>query len=839
MTSDLRDNSGLESKLTSFEVLEDRSASREFNFLIHGEVLSVMTSLPEILKKRRFKLLHVNLPVHDPLMINKDEGIININLFNDSNAYEQQMYNLLTKSPMKEYFSYLSRLFEACHALLRPDGFLCVKVQGPERHYLKVLLDSVFERESCVNEIIINAPVKFHYSDRLPIHEATASLLLYSRGKNTRINPVLNQRTSGGYWHTFMSKGQGPPRVFSIAGVEKIIAPPPGTHWKLSQEKIDERCVKGKIRLNSKGMPEYWVPLKKGQIIDNNWLDIESWNESCWNSTTTSRELFERILMTCTSEKDLVGAIFSEIGQLMAVCDENKRGCLAISPFWQLITTTDFRLSRKRVRYKFLVFRDKNAIKSTSNLIIPRFHTNNYNSEIMKSKLLLKPVERFENHHHRTIAQNSRKNSSRVMKSVETSKSGMINKWVNMLIQGDNLQALELLVRRFSRKIKLVYIDPPHFTGLDQVIDLPTPFSNTEEIAYKNIWKAAGSLESFYQWLYPRVSRMKQLLRNDGFIFVRFSYHLSHHAKLVLDRVFGEKNFLGEILVRRMKKNLANKHKNSQTHLIINSDSLFLYQVSDESQFNKQVMKVRRKNGLEKEFVDPWDNIWFDIPGYQKTKKTLYPTENSEVLLSRVIELCSKKGDLVADFFVGSGTTIAVAEKLDRCWIGVDVVHHAIHESKKRILRIQDSSSFTLYSVIDAEKKRELKQSSPLLLEKGKRELLISERPLLKIHHHLDGRTARLELVDYQLSKGVKSFKGETADFTDMIDYWAIDWDHSGEVFNGRWFSFREFLRRQVKSGVNPVARHAYPDAGKREIVVKLVDVLGNEVSSHLVVNIE
>ncbi|MFW9990573.1 MAG: DNA methyltransferase [Candidatus Odinarchaeota archaeon] len=849
VTSGSTGDAMIDSDLPFFDLIVDRSALNGFHSLVHGDVLSTVSILPDILQNRRFKLLYIDLPVYDP------QGTITSSRDNDGgiltnfSAFERQIHDFLTSAPLNNYIRYLSRILVVCRELLRPDGFLCVKSQGPVRYHLKVLLDAVFGYGFCVNEIIIDSPSSFHYSYHLPLKETTGSLFLYSKEKGTCINPVLNQRTSGGYWHTFISKRQGPPRVFAINGIKRTIAPPPGTHWKLSQKKIDKKCTKGEIRLNSKGMPEYWVPLKKGQIIDNNWLDINSHARSCWNGTLTSRKLFERILLSFTDEGDLAGVIFSGLGEFSEVCTEKKRRWVAITPFWQLATTANFRLSWIKASYRFLATNGETSSKITSDLPLMKFSVKNVNPERKHGSKQLQPLESFDQANSQSNIANSSKNSSWPLQTSDSSavnSSGEKRDWKNILIHGDNLQALELLVKDFSRKIKLIYIDPPHFTGLDQKIDLPTPFSNTEEVAYGNILSTVGSLQTFQSWLFSRVSLMKQLLRQDGFIFVRFSYHLSHYAKLVLDSVFGEENFLGEILVRRMKKNLANKQKGNQTHLIINSDSLFLYQVSNESQFNKPVKKKRRKNGLEKEYGDPWDNIWLDIPGYQKTKRTLYPTENSEVLLSRIIELCSEEGDLVADFFAGSATTLAVAEVLGRYWIGVDVGHFAIHESRKRILRIPRHRSFILFKVADRDEqlvekgsRDRVKSSSVCLLESGVTDAVLSETPLLKMRCQVSGRDLQLELVDYQFLGGGQPLEQEQGSFIDLIDYWAVDWNYSGRIFQSRWFSSREFIRRQVKNKINPVAEYCYSSAGKRDIAVKLVDIEGNEVTGYLGIKVE
>jgi adenine specific DNA methylase Mod len=358
------------------------------------------------------------------------------------------------------------------------------------------------------------------------------------------------------------------------------------------------------------------------------------------------------------------------------------------------------------------------------------------------------------------------------------------SRWRNKLIWGDNKYVIASLVPEFAGKIKLIYIDPPFFTGTNMNITVEIGDQETvkepsamEQIAYRNMWKEGPS--SFFQYMYNRFVLMKDLLSDDGSIWVRFDYHYAHYIKAILDEIFGYDNFRNEIVVKRGKVQfgLSNKYT-------VATDSIFFYSKTENYFFQKfareryesepkgtnMVLKGER-NPRERTFYDEdgkkhilipppymhWkfiqpkidemtqkglitlkksrkgtaygvtelvngerrptdlvpryefdmpktiDTNWTDIPGY--SNKTGYPTENSEQLLERIILSGSKVGDLVADFFGGSGTTAAMAEKLDRRWITCDIGRFSIHTIRKRLLDTPHCRPFEILNMGRYERK--------------------------------------------------------------------------------------------------------------------------------------
>ena len=349
--------------------------------------------------------------------------------------------------------------------------------------------------------------------------------------------------------------------------------------------------------------------------------------------------------------------------------------------------------------------------------------------------------------------------------------------WKNKLIWGDNKYVLASLLNdpTVAGKIKLIYIDPPFFTGTNMNINIKIGDKNAvtkepsaiEEVAYRNMWKDGPS--SFLQYIYERIKIMRDLLSDDGSIFVRFDYHYAHYVKIILDEIFGYKNFRNEIIINRSSRPTEPKGMYHTTH-----DVLFFYSKTSNYYFKNFEIKrenpqwrpmhlpgirwtkidekykslfkkdIKEKNGefktrarifFGKEILPPegrhWaisqENLlilekegklkldekgkplslesdtkkigdnWTDIPGYDK--KTGYPTENHEKVLQRVIETSSQRGDIVADFFSGSGTTVAVAEKMGRRWIGADIGKFSIHTIRKRLLDIPECKRFEVFNM--------------------------------------------------------------------------------------------------------------------------------------------
>jgi len=292
---------------------------------------------------------------------------------------------------------------------------------------------------------------------------------------------------------------------------------------------------------------------------------------------------------------------------------------------------------------------------------------------------------------------------------------GSVKKIENKLICGDNLSVMRALP---GESIDLIYIDPPFFSGRNY----NCIFGDDDEVrSFKDIWD--GGMPTYLAWLNARLWEMKRLLKSDGSIFVHLDWHACHYVKVELDKIFGYENLVDDIAwcysgSNNTKKTLPKKH-----------DTILHYAKSPNYKFNyKEILveprstaryytdqngrKYTKKDGkiyyCKNDGKIPED-YWVDIQRLHhiSSERIGYPTQKPEQLVERIVKMASDPGDVVADFFSGGGTTVAVAEKLDRKWVGCDISRTAVSVARDRLLdvytkdagikRIQEKPKFGFY----------------------------------------------------------------------------------------------------------------------------------------------
>lgn len=312
----------------------------------------------------------------------------------------------------------------------------------------------------------------------------------------------------------------------------------------------------------------------------------------------------------------------------------------------------------------------------------------------------------------------------------------------NRLIWGDNALIMASIMREFAGKVDLIYIDPPFDVGADFTMNLPIgdskeminkDQSTLEMVAYRDMW--GRGTDSYLSMMYNRLLLMRDLLSDQGTIYVHVDWRVSSYLRAMIDEIFGEDNFMCQIIWKRSSIRKAASRKwlsVDDVILVATKSSNYTFNTiylpySDEykkrftqkdehgyyywidigtySQERLEKLKAegrvrfpedpnahpRIKHYLhEAKGVQP-DNVWTDIVqiNSQAKEDTGYDTQKPEALLERIIQASSNEGDLVADFFCGSGTTGAVAERLGRRWIMCDLGRFAIHTTRKRMIEIQ------------------------------------------------------------------------------------------------------------------------------------------------------
>ena len=311
--------------------------------------------------------------------------------------------------------------------------------------------------------------------------------------------------------------------------------------------------------------------------------------------------------------------------------------------------------------------------------------------------------------------------------------------WMNRLVYGDNLLTMQALLAgdpqtglpSLRGKVDLIYIDPPFDSKADYRTPITLPnasFSQKptviEQFAYADTWED-GTI-SYLKMLYPRLMIMKELLSERGSIFVHIDWHVGAYVKILLDDIFGKENFRNEITWYYPNSGL--KARSKKFHQV--TDTIFYYVKSIDNFTFHHIFK-KRKDGQSKQAKRKFNPITKkadmvrDENGkivYQITDEVLenslwevaslsnnpvesvgYATQKPEALLERIIKASSNEGDLVCDFFGGSGTTAAVAERLGRRWITCDIGKPASLVMRKRFID-QEVNPFLYQSIGDYQK---------------------------------------------------------------------------------------------------------------------------------------
>lgn len=315
--------------------------------------------------------------------------------------------------------------------------------------------------------------------------------------------------------------------------------------------------------------------------------------------------------------------------------------------------------------------------------------------------------------------------------SNQIAPNNMVN--LNRLIYGDNLLAMQALLAgdpatglpSLRGKVDLIYIDPPFDSKADYRTKLTLPGGDIsqkpttiEQFAYADTWK--DGTVSYLRMLYPRLVLMRELLSDHGSIYVHIDWHVGHYVKVLMDEIFGKENFVNEIVWYYRRWNIAS------SQYATNHDTLFYYgknkgnrvynqlyipKSEKSSAQGKSWRSVIGEDGIRRSIMTdeptkgvPMPDVWdISMINPVANERIGYATQKPEALLERVIKASSNEGDLVCDFFGGSGTTAAVAERLGRRWITSDIGKPATLVMRKRLID-QEVKPFLYQAIGDYQK---------------------------------------------------------------------------------------------------------------------------------------
>ena len=399
----------------------------------------------------------------------------------------------------------------------------------------------------------------------------------------------------------------------------------------------------------------------------------------------------------------------------------------------------------------------------------------------------------------------------------------------NRLALGDNLEWMAYLLHReeWKGKLQLVYIDPPFFSKADYGAEIKLNAKAGIKVpvmkqkAYRDTWE--NGMEEYLSMLAVRFYCIRDLLAEEGCLWVHLDHHAVHYVKVLLDEIFGEKNFINEV-IWTYKSGGVSKHAFAKKH-----DNLLFYARSpryyfaprQEKSYNRGYKPYRFKGVKEYRDETGWftmvnrKDVWqIDMVGRTSAERTGYATQKPEQLMERILESCTREGDWVADFFCGSGTMPAAANRLGRRWMACDQGRLAVINTHKRMVAQQ--ASYTL---------QEVQREAEGRKEQGTVGVRIQweEQPVT------GGYTLRVELTGYQPAS-LKDVPVEEKylptirkvikeDPLALVDCWSVQLGSEGE--NSPAVSF-------CRNGKQLTLQYESLVKEQKPVTVRVIDIFGN-----------
>jgi DNA modification methylase len=365
----------------------------------------------------------------------------------------------------------------------------------------------------------------------------------------------------------------------------------------------------------------------------------------------------------------------------------------------------------------------------------------------------------------------------------------------NRLYHGDNFDVMAALLPELENQIDLIYADPPFLTGKAYSARIgrgedsrdPSAWQTTE--GYEDDWSDGAA---YLDMLYPRLQWMHKLLSPTGVLYLHLDWHASAYARVLLDEIFGPDMLRNEIAwVYHGPSPIRSAFKRKH-------DTILMYSKSKKYTFNADAVRVPYAESTRKTFASsdkagfgkkpdlergkvPEDWWYFPVVARLHKERTGYPTQKPEALMERIILASSNAGDLVADFFCGSGTTVIVAERLGRRWLACDNSGLAIQSTYRRILLHPAFEPFSTWETTDQTE-------------------YTSEVPQVTVSQN--DNQVEVTLDNWESSDP------SLREFPDNVIFWEVDWDFDGETFH----SLSQSVRRWRANDLELTLKHEYPE---------------------------
>jgi len=397
----------------------------------------------------------------------------------------------------------------------------------------------------------------------------------------------------------------------------------------------------------------------------------------------------------------------------------------------------------------------------------------------------------------------------------------------NILACSDNLPFMKYLVEQYdlTGKINLVYIDPPFFSKASYASEIKLHSEKISTIpvmkqkAYHDIWEKG--MEEYLRMLTVRLFMIRDLLAEDGSLWIHLDWHCVHYVKLIMDEIFGEKNFINEIIWNYKsggvsKNYFARKH---DTLLFYAKSPKYYFKAQQEKSYNRDYKPYRFKGVSEYKDELGWytmvnmKDVWqINMVGRTSAERTGYATQKPEQLIERILESCTKEGDLCADFFCGSGTLAAAADRMNRRWISCDFGKLAVINSHKRMVA-SSKNGYCLYT------ESNMKNQGSFKAEIDLQELSVSDKIKLTVElkSYRPDNLKDLFIEDKYIPVIKKIMK---EDSLQLVDYWSIDFDYDGVTYQPK----RSFCKGN--EGIQLSCEWLANQFNK--IGIRVIDIFGN-----------
>lgn len=401
--------------------------------------------------------------------------------------------------------------------------------------------------------------------------------------------------------------------------------------------------------------------------------------------------------------------------------------------------------------------------------------------------------------------------------------------WFNQFYQGDNLKVIKkLLEEGYREKIDLIYIDPPFLTKTKYKGKINIRYKEQEDtieyFAYNDIWK--NGLFSYLENLSSRLFLMKELLSEQGTIYVHLDYRTVHYVKILMDQIFGEENFLNEIIWAYKSGGVSQRYysRKHDTILVYTKGKDYIFNPQKEKSYNRGFKPYRFKGVKEYEDDLGWytlvnlKDVWqIDMVGRTSRERVGYDTQKPERLLERIILTSSNEGSIVADFFAGSGTTGVVAERFNRKWIMADMGVLSSTTINKRLI---ENRSFPYY--IYKTYRNHKKAGRLSFKEIGIRE---NEEGIKELYMELNRYGLNLDQIHIENKYKNRIEEILLKDSLSLLDFIGIDIDFDGNTPNLNWQYYRN--KDGFNIGPNLSLKLEHIKMGQK-IYIRYVDIFGH-----------